>query len=162
MAANPDIKSCPKYLPADNPARVERDATIALMSASGLSQPAIAAKTGLHVATVNRIINDDQAKEIIQRIHDKHILAAEDIQDNIINIAKTKPGANDDVSTKDIIAAAKQHNEIIGVASSHTQGNVFIGKYYQQNNTVFTNDGTRDLVKSWADRMVADIEIPEG
>jgi hypothetical protein len=115
----------------------------------------------LDKSTVCRILNDDQAKEIIQRIHDMHLSAATDIQGNIISIAKTKPGDNDKIKTSDILMAAKEHNQIIGIASSHTPSNVFIGKYYQQNNTLSASVETLNIVSDVARSISGLAQVPQ-
>lgn len=150
-----DPKQCPKYLPADNPARINRDSTIIDMAATGKPQSHIAAALGIDKSRVCQILSDDEAKAKLQLIINKHIAASGDIQDNLISIAKTTPGANDKIRTSDILTATKEHNQIIGISGTHTQGNVFIGKYYQQNNIAAVDPGVvdvlRDLVKRVAD-----------
>jgi len=121
----------------------------------------IANNHNLDKSTVCRILNDDQAKDIIQRIHDMHLSAATDIQGNIIRIAQTKPGDNDKIKTSDILQAAKEHNQIIGIAASHTPNNVFIGKYYQQNNTLSASAETLGIVSGIAKAIGSLAQVPQ-
>jgi len=154
-----DSVTCPKYLPADNPARSLRDLTIIKERAKGQPLSAIADKTGITKQQVHNILSDDEAKAKLQLIINKHIAASDKIQDNIISIASTTPGENGSIRTADILAATKEHNQIIGIAGSHTQPNVFIGRYYQQTNVVAIDPGVLDVLQSVIDHG-NDIEIP--
>ena len=156
MTTNP--QTCPKYLPADNPARIGRDLRIIEQAATGMPQGQIAALNGISRQRANQILTTDEAKETYDLIIQKHIANSPCIQDNLINIAKTKPGESEHIGTKDIIAATKEHNQIIGISGSHTQQNVFIGKYQEQNNTVIYSPDVLKLLAGAGHE--APIEIP--
>jgi len=150
----------PKYLPPDNPARIDRDLHIIDMAAKGIPQGQIADRFGLSRQRTNQILTDKEAKEQLQLIINKHIAASTDIQDNLISIAKSNPGDNDSIRTADILQATKEHNQIIGITGSHTQHNVFINKYYQQTNLQIVSPVILDMLRTH-NQDVLDIEVPE-
>lgn len=160
MARAKKIDKTPKYLPADNPARIHRDTSIIVAAAKGQPQRQIAAQVGIDQSQVSRILSDEDAKAKLQLIINKHIAASDKIQDNIISIASTTPGDNDSIRTADILAATKEHNQIIGISGSHTQSNVFINRYYQQNNTTVLSPAVLDMLKQHNADMI-DVEIPD-
>ena len=121
---------------------------------------AIAKQTDLSKAQVCKILSDDEAKAKLQAIINKHIAAANRIQDNLISIAETTPGNNDNIRTADILQATKEHNQIIGITGSHTQHNVFINKYYQQTNMQIVSPVILDMLRNH-NQDVLDIEVPE-
>jgi len=126
MKTNP--QTCPKYLPADNPARINRDQSIIMQAAKGLPQRDIAKNVGINQSQVSVILSDDDAKAKLQAIIYKHIQATDSIQDVLISKAQ-------DPDNSDNIKAITEHNKIIGISGSHTQ-NIHIEKLYQQNNTL--------------------------
>ena len=160
MAKAKTVKQTPKYLPKTNPARINRDESIISLTAQGKPQREIAKLTGTSQPTVSRIINDDQAQATLQRIFDMNIVAAEDIQANIISIAKTKPGDSEYITTRDILAAGKDNKETIGISSTHTPANVYIGKYYQQTNIQALAPAVVSMLGDHGYDVI-DIEIPE-
>ena len=105
-------KNCPKYLPADNPARIVRDEHLATMNAMGMSQVQIAKETGLSRPTVNRILNDDRAKAIIERVTDLSLVAHEAITRQKIGLCFNKD--------KNIaIKAIALHDKSLGIGQAH-------------------------------------------
>ena len=160
MAKSKTIKQTPKYLPKDNPARIHRDSSIIIEAAKGKPQRQIAKTVGLDQSQVSRILSDDEAKTKLQSIINKHIAASDKIQDNLISIANTKPGDSEHIRTADILTATKEHNGIIGITSTHTQHNTFIGKYYQQTNIQALAPAVVAMLQDH-DMDTIDIEIPD-
>ena len=143
-------QSCPKYLPADNPARAERDSTIIAMAATGKPYSQIAAVSGIVKSRVCQILSDDDAKAKLQAIIHKHIQATDIIQDVLISKAI-------DPENTDNMKAISEHNKIIGISGSHTQ-NVHIEKLYQQNNSLSLSAGVLKMLSD--NRHDAPIDIP--
>ena len=146
-------KMCPKYLPADNPARINRDATIAEMNADGMSQVKIAEETGLNRVTVNRILNDNQAKAILQNTTDLHLVAHS-------AITKQKIGLCFNKDKRIALKAIDLHDQTIGIRGTHTQQNVFVNNLYQQANMQIVSPVILDMLRNH-NQDTLDIEVPE-
>jgi len=146
-------KTCPKYLPADNPARINRDATIAEMNADGMSQVKIAEETGLNRVTVNRILNDNQAKAILQNTTDLHLVAHS-------AITKQKIGLCFNKDKRIALKAIDLHDQTIGIRGTHTQQNVFVNNLYQQANMQIVSPVILDMLRAH-NQDALDIEVPE-
>jgi len=144
---------CPKYLPADNPARINRDATIAEMNADGMSQVKIAEETGLNRVTVNRILNDNQAKAILQNTTDLHLVAHS-------AITKQKIGLCFNKDKRIALKAIDLHDQTIGIRGTHTQQNVFVNNLYQQANMQIVSPVILDMLRNH-NQDTLDIEVPE-
>jgi len=121
------------------------------MHSEGMSQPKIADQTGLHVVTVNRILNDTQAKNILQHTTDLHLIAHK-------AITKQKIGLCFNPNKAIALKAIDMHDQTIGIRGAHTQQNVFVNNLYQQNNALsLTPDVLRLLSSNGID---ATIDIP--
>ena len=143
-------KDCPKYLPADNPARIQRDATIGILNAEGMSQVKIAAKTGLDKGQVSRILSQDRQKEIIDQAVNIRIAAIKGASCKLV-----KHVHSDDAKIS--LAAIGLIDKSTGISGAHTPP-VYIGKLYQQNNTLSLSP---DVLKLLAGAGHEDlIEIP--
>ena len=145
-------ETCPKYLPATNPARLNRDATIAEMNADGMSQVKIAEETGLNRVTVNRILNDNQAKAILQNTTDLHLIAHK-------AITRQKIGLCFNPNKTIALKAIDMHDQSIGIRGAHTQ-NVYIDKLYQQNNALSLSPDVLKLLGGHGSQVI-DIEVPD-
>ena len=130
-----------------------RDATIAEMNADGMSQVKIAEETGLNRVTVNRILNDNQAKAILQNTTDLHLVAHS-------AITKQKIGLCFNKDKRIALKAIDLHDQTIGIRGTHTQQNVFVNNLYQQANMQIVSPVILDMLRAH-NQDVLDIEVPE-
>ena len=145
-------QTCPKYLPATNPARINRDQSIITQAAKGIPQREIARHTGITQSQVSVILSDEDAKAKLQAIIHKHIQATDDIQTVLISKAI-------DPENTDNMKAITEHNKIIGISGAHTQ-NVYIDKLYQQNNALSLSSDVLKLLEGHGSQVI-DIEVPD-
>jgi len=151
MPINP--ADCPKYLPADNPARIDRDRHIINQAMLGIPQGQIAKQVGISRPRVNDILSDEDAKAKLDSLVKMHIAASDKIQQVLINKAA-------DPEHPDNIKAIQEHDKIIGVAGAHTS-NVYIGRLYQDNRSVELSDNMLSVIKRLEDDNIIDIEVPD-
>jgi transcriptional regulator with XRE-family HTH domain len=167
------IADCPKYLPADNPARIKRDQTILSMAAAGSPQRQIARQTGLSPGHISCLLSDEDAKAKLDSLVKMHIAASDKIHTQLINMAKgkqvddqgaqiTHPETDKPIflSPSDQLKAIQEHDKIIGVAGAHTS-NVYIGRLYQDNRSVELSDNMLSVIKRLEDDNIIDIEVPD-
>ena len=147
------ISDCPKYLPADNPARIQRDATIALMSSEGQPFRQIAAKTGLDKGQISRILSQDRQKEIIDNVISIRIAALKGASKQLV-----KHVYSDDPKTS--LTAIGLLDKSTGIAGSHTAP-IYIDKLYQDNRSVELSDNMLSVIKRLEDDNIIDIEVPD-
>ena len=153
MAKPKTIKETPKYLPKDNPARINRDATIAQMNADGISQVKIAEEIGLSRVTVNRLLNTAQATAIRQYTTDLHLIAH-------TAITRQKIGLCFNPNKAIALKAIDMHDNTIGIRGTHTQQNVFVNNIYQQTNVQALAPAVVSMLGDHGYDVI-DIEIPE-
>lgn len=120
----PDPAKCPKYLPADNPAIIDRDLRIVESAAKGIPQGQIAAEIGMSRQRINQILSDEQAQEKLNNLIKLHISESESIQHTLISMAKGSrvnpvTAETETLSHTDHIKAIAEHNKIIGISSNH-------------------------------------------
>ncbi len=114
-----------KYLPADNPARIERDLQVVAEHISGKSQPTIASEMGLSPARVCQLLSKDAAKALIeQAIHHNisHLDDAVKVHDALLQ--------SEDEQIR--LKATQLRYQVTGVTPSHAQSiaiqQIFIGQ----------------------------------
>ena len=142
-------KNCPKYLPADNPQRVNRDLYILTEAAKGTPQTQIAEAVNLSQPAIATILSDEQAQIKLNEIIKLHISESPDIQRKLLNIAH----GSDDISTTDQLKAIAEHNKIIGISSNHASQ--IINNMLQLN---ITGSDVPDIIQQWMDSRSKPIE----
>lgn len=120
----------PKYLPPANPIRAERDSKIINDRAKGITLTKLAKKYGLCLDRIHQIVNDDEAKLIIDTIPKIHITHAIDNQYTLQDMAQAK-GKFEKISHKEQRGAIHDCNDLIGITGTHTPPGV--KQYYQIN-----------------------------
>ena len=148
----PKLKTYPKYLPANNPLRIERDISIiADAKINGLTYKRLNAKYNLTDQTIATILRDEDYKDILDGIQKREIIGATRASERIDELIESK--------TETIaLNASTKRLQNIGIGSAHTQTNISIGKFYQQNNALsLTPDVLRLLSSNGID---ATIDIP--
>jgi len=145
-------QTCPKYLPADNPARIHRDASIGIMNAEGMSQTKIADKVGIDQAQVSRILSEERQKEIIDQAVNIRIAAIKGASRRLVKHVYSK-------DAKISLAAIGLIDKSTGISGAHTPP-IYIDKLYQQNNTQVLSADVLGLLEGHGSRVI-DIEVPD-
>ena len=145
-----------KYLPADNPLRVNRDRHIAEQAAIGKSQNEIASITNVSQSTVSKVLSDTKAKEIIDRTQRKIVQLAPLAAKNMIAFLTDK----EDKTIR--YKATSDVMKIIGVLPSHATS-IFINNLMIQNNSGLQDAAFRQVAGAFLglDDDVQDAELIE-
>lgn len=125
----PDPAKCPKYLPADNPARINRDLYIIDQAAKGTPQNEISRQTGLSQPAICQLLSDEQAQAKLQELIKFHIVNGHETQRHLISMAhgkritatdpNTGQAITEDITATDQIKAIAESNKIMGISSNH-------------------------------------------
>jgi len=165
----PAPKNCPKYLPADNPQRINRDLYILTEAAKGTPQTQIAEAVNLSQPTIATILSDEQAQKKLNEIIKLHISESPDIQKQLIAMAKgqaidhngiIKTTLDEEGKTIALsidpgaqLKAISEHNKIIGISSSHASQ--IIMNMMQLN---IIGQPVPDIIQQWMDSRSKPIE----
>ena len=109
-----------------NPARKQRDTTIAEMRLQGKSSREIAKEIGLDKSQVCRVLNDKEIKKILDEVHRFYGGFAEDVGREFMSLCLL----SSDPAIRE--KAIKEYHKIMGIAPTHTQS-IYIRNLYQDN-----------------------------
>lgn len=109
-----------------NPARQQRDTTIAEMRLQGKSIREIAKEIGLDKSQVCRVLNDKEVKEILDKVHRFYGGFAEDVGREFMGLCLL----SSDPAIRE--KAIKEYHKIMGISPAHTPS-IFIQNLYQDN-----------------------------
>jgi hypothetical protein len=121
-----------KTTPNQNPAHVQRNATIAQLRLTGATVKDIGKQVGLDKSQVSRILSDSQCKAIIDKSLRVYIAHSQGISKRFLQLCY-------DSDKKISLDAIKHYNQIIGLAGTHTV-NQFFANIYQDNRSIITDD----------------------
>ncbi len=139
-----------KYLPADNPQRINRDLSVATLTAKGYSQHEVANKLGISQPRVNQLLSDDKVRQLLQdtvRVYASH---AKGIRKQFIKLCYSD---DEGIQSKNI---AEWH-KIMGIAPVHTSS-VYITQIIGQQ-TIVSNPTVLAALSHVLDAQLSGIAV---
>lgn len=133
---------------SNNPAKIQRNATIAQDRLSGMVYSEIAKKHGIDKGTVSRVLNDAEIKDIIETGTKQMVAMVPRAIDNYRVILSDKEHSDHYKATKDCLT-------ITGIAPSRT-GNTFINNVFYQDNRQQISSGIAEIIRYQRDQQEAE------
>lgn len=139
--------------PGNEIARAERNAHIADMALSGLSQSQIAARTGLHHTTISRVLSDAQVKDTLDSTYRYYVSLAPIVQSVFTSLIQS----DDPKISAD---AVKHWHAITGMAPSHSQS-IVVQQIFNGQAIIASPEVLGILRAAVAPRIACDVEVDD-